>query len=115
MCLGVQGAHVGRALPHTTLAPSARLFSTPHTLRVSPRRWCEACNAPVPHPVYRYLVNLTISDHTGNAWVTAFGEQVGTGVVRAWAVRAWVIDTQAVHGSPRLVARWALGVCAPKG
>jgi replication factor A1 len=36
--------------------------------------WCERCQAPCSDPAYRYLLSLQLADHTGAAWVTAFGD-----------------------------------------
>jgi len=36
--------------------------------------WCERCQQPCADPAYRYLLQLQLADHTGAAWVTAFGD-----------------------------------------
>lgn len=36
-------------------------------------RFCERCNQTAA-PEWRYIVSLTLEDHTGNTWATAFAE-----------------------------------------
>ncbi|KAJ9093583.1 hypothetical protein QFC19_008312 [Naganishia cerealis] len=35
---------------------------------------CEKCDAVYPQPLHRYILNLSVMDHTGHIWVTAFNE-----------------------------------------
>ncbi|KAJ3030886.1 Replication factor A protein 1 [Rhizophlyctis rosea] len=36
---------------------------------------CEKCDQSYPHPTFRYMMSVSISDHTGQTWVTAFNDQ----------------------------------------
>ncbi|KXS09224.1 replication factor-a protein [Gonapodya prolifera JEL478] len=41
----------------------------------APGQWrCEKCNKTYPEPHYRYILSVSVSDHTGQAWLTAFNE-----------------------------------------
>jgi len=35
---------------------------------------CEKCDLVFPQPLYRYILNLSIMDHTGHIWITAFND-----------------------------------------
>ncbi|KAJ9122401.1 hypothetical protein QFC22_001824 [Naganishia vaughanmartiniae] len=35
---------------------------------------CEKCDAVYPQPVHRYILNLSVMDHSGHIWITAFNE-----------------------------------------
>ncbi|GHJ87289.1 hypothetical protein NliqN6_3691 [Naganishia liquefaciens] len=35
---------------------------------------CEKCDAVYPKPLHRYILNLSVMDHTGHVWITAFNE-----------------------------------------
>ncbi|TPX37051.1 hypothetical protein SmJEL517_g00865 [Synchytrium microbalum] len=36
---------------------------------------CEKCDKVLPQPTHRYLLNMTLSDHTGVVWATAFNTE----------------------------------------
>ncbi|KAJ3337910.1 kinesin motor protein cin8 [Gonapodya sp. JEL0774] len=39
----------------------------------APGQWrCEKCNKTYPEPFYRYILSVSVSDHTGQTWLTAF-------------------------------------------
>jgi replication factor A1 len=40
-----------------------------------PNEWkCENCNKVWPRPLYRYILQLCVADHTGQKWISAFDE-----------------------------------------
>lgn len=44
-------------------------------VEVSPDQWqCERCDISHPKPEYRYVLQLNVSDHTGQLWVSSFNE-----------------------------------------
>ncbi|KAI9772109.1 MAG: Replication factor A protein 1 [Geoglossum simile] len=44
-------------------------------LEIEPGKWrCENCNKTHPKPVYRYIMSASVSDHTGQIWLSCFDE-----------------------------------------
>lgn len=44
-------------------------------VEVDPGQWrCEKCNKTHPKPEYRYIMSISVSDHTGQIWLNCFDE-----------------------------------------
>lgn len=42
---------------------------------LDPGQWrCERCDKTYPHPEYRYIMLVNVSDHTGQLWLSCFDE-----------------------------------------
>lgn len=36
--------------------------------------WCEKCQAKWPQPLWRYVLNINVADHTGTLWLSCFDD-----------------------------------------
>ncbi|KAJ4303358.1 Replication factor A protein 1 [Kalmusia sp. IMI 367209] len=36
--------------------------------------WCEKCQAKWPEPLWRYVLNINVADHTGTLWLSCFDD-----------------------------------------
>jgi replication factor A1 len=36
--------------------------------------WCEKCQMKFPEPLYRFVLNVNVADHTGTLWLSCFDE-----------------------------------------
>ncbi|KAI9739046.1 MAG: Replication factor A protein 1 [Cirrosporium novae-zelandiae] len=42
-------------------------------IELDPGQWrCESCSVTHPHPQYRYMMSVNVSDHTGQLWLSCF-------------------------------------------
>lgn len=45
-------------------------------IETNPGEWsCERCNTSFDAPEYRYILSVSVADHTGQMWLTCFNEQ----------------------------------------
>lgn len=61
---------------------------------VPAHRRCDRCQTSVEFPSYRYILSLSAQDHTGQEWLSGFGEvgeiiMVGVGWLVSVGWRGW--------------------------
>lgn len=58
-------------------------------------RRCDRCQASVEFPSYRYILSLSAQDHTGQEWLSGFGE---VGEIIMVSVVGWLVCLVGVLG-----------------
>jgi replication factor A1 len=66
--------------------------------------FCEKCNQAFPNCQRRFILSLTVADHTGTAWVTCFNDQAKE-LLEAEADYLHELKTTGVSAFPPFVAR----------